>query len=239
MRKKIILSLAAVFYLGAFSSAFASPITFFGQDNTYKGITNSDIAENNFLSTLGVGNYATEDFEGFALGSTGITISFGGFGNATLSGDGSIKNIDDPLIGRWATSPTQYWDTSTVFTINFSLPTFAFGFHATDLGDGAIPGQLVLTYNYVDGSGSNVINVDNPPAVSGNGLYFGFYENDLSKGFNSISFVGATNLDYFGFDDMTVGLYHDPAPIPEPATMLLLGAGLASLAGIRYRRKKQ
>ncbi|MFV0435879.1 MAG: PEP-CTERM sorting domain-containing protein [Desulfopila sp.] len=45
------------------------------------------------------------------------------------------------------------------------------------------------------------------------------------------------SLNRWGLDITTAGTKNDP--VPEPATMLLLGSGLAGLAGSRLRRKKR
>lgn len=49
-------------------------------------------------------------------------------------------------------------------------------------------------------------------------------------------------VDYLGSDNHTIGIINqvsfDSQPVPEPATMLLFGAGLVGLVGARLRRKK-
>lgn len=238
MKKNLFIGLTMLTTVSVASSVCASPVTFFGQDTDVYQIphvrTNSDAAQADFLAAL-TGGYITEDFEGFALNSGApLALDFFGFGTSTLLGGGKISDNDTELIGRWATSGTKYWDTPNVFTITFSQPVYAFGFYATDIGDGR-DGRLVI--NYTTSSGVEVLHVNNAfPTSNGGVLYFGFYENDPLKAFTSISFTGASSLDYFGFDDMTVGKPGDP--VPEPATMLLLGAGIVGLAGLRSRRKK-
>lgn len=80
--------------------------------------------------------------------------------------------------------------------------------------DGTVGGMMLLAGN-------------NPYA----GGYFGFSGdlNPVTSHWNTISFYDAM----FRAEFSAV-----PEPVPEPATMLLLGPGLASLAGIRIRSKK-
>ena len=60
--------------------------------------------------------------------------------------------------------------------------------------------------------------------------------NSIRFAWSSISSVGgATYGNFLDAADFGVGV----GQVPEPATMLLFGAGLAGLAGVRMRRKKQ
>lgn len=230
MKKTLLMVVALFFVVTCFAQA--APITFFGED--LNGINfNSQIAHDNFMAVLsGVG---TEDFEGFTSGTVNPTLDFGVAGTATLGGDGYVASGANS-VGRFPVSGNQYWETGGTFSIAFSTAISAFGFYATDIGD--FNGQVVL--EYANGTFSDSINIGNTlNSPNGSLLYFGFYEDAIANAFTSINFTN-TNVgtDYFGFDDMTIGTYEQVIidPVPEPSTILLLGAGLLGLVG--YNRKR-
>jgi hypothetical protein len=239
MKKRLLLVLVTVLFLcGTVSLSLATPVTFFGEDVTsgsYTGTrTNSDAAHDDFMANLtGVG---TENFEAYFLGTSApLTLNFTGAGTATLTGTGSVA--DSTSAGRWATSGRKYWAARTGdFAINFSNPISAFGFYGTDIGD--FGGSLKIEYTNGSTSTLDVGNtVSQNGGTSGSVLYFGFYENDPSKAFSSISFLNNSTGDYFGFDDMTIGTYEQVTPtVPEPSTLLLMGLGFLGLLG--YGRKR-
>jgi len=83
-------------------SALAAPVTFFGEDlngpprndpNALAAWPNADAARNAFLANLtGVG---TENFEGHAVTTPPITLTFPGAGTATLTGGAGIASGND------------------------------------------------------------------------------------------------------------------------------------------------
>lgn len=238
MKKFLTLLYAVAFVMGLAGNASAIPVTFFGED-LGGGRTNADLAHDNFMSNLtGVG---TEDFESFTFGTHApLTLDFGSAGTATLTGSGYIRT--SPSAGRWATSGTHYWSAQTGdFVISFSDPISAFGFYGTDIGD--FGGSLQITY--ANGT-THTLDVGNTVgshgSTNGSVLYFGFYEDDPNMAFTSVAFINNSNVDIFGFDDMTIGTYQQITPnnpVPEPATILMMGVGLLGIVGYSLKSSKK
>jgi hypothetical protein len=235
-------------------SAIAASTQFFGEDLGLGESTplstwpNAAAAEADFLSHLtGVG---TEDFESFAAGTVGpLAVDFTGSGvTATItdSGDGEIVHVptgSTNSYGRYAISPTKFWEATQDFTIEFSQPIAAFGFYGVDIGD--FQGQVVL--EFING-GSQTYTINNTVgAPGGSVLYYGIIEDDPAKLFDKVVFSNTNptgiGADVFAFDDFTIGTTEQVVPpVPEAPAFILFGIGLIGLVGywkFRSSRSKQ
>lgn len=236
--------------LASVGSSHAALTIFTGENQTPGEVVSGNplTARNSFLSQLtGVG---TETFEGLSVGAEGpLSLSFPGSASttigATLTGDGVVFPTPSTA-GRFNTtgataSPTagQWWSVEGSFSLTFDRAISAFGFYGTDVGD--FNGRLLITLTDTDDLTTELEVEHTINGADGSLLFWGFV--DTTKAYKRIDFGNtAEGVDFFGFDDMTVGDSRqiNPPTVPEPTGLALLGAGLvaATLARRRGRQAK-
>ena len=212
-------------------------------------------AEAAFLA--GLTSYVTESFEAFILpggargpGSEGglvrasFTTSIGTFSQqappprlaaelcSPTCGDGLavLSRRTSPFDGRFAIGPGRQWldsNDASLLRVTFAEPYIAVGFFLTDPNDF---GHLTID---VFGGGAASLALA-PGFPSGFSTYVWVTE---PAGIRTIDFtVAGSRNDGFGIDRLSVAAAATPEPVPEPGTLLLLGAGLLVL-GRRTRRR--
>lgn len=138
-----------------------------------------------------------------------------------------------------------------------AVQSLSFTHDITDDGFDLWPEDVVLSYDlvidvYDDGDGQlEWALFDLPGSISDERVEVDYFNVDLGMSWrgwlqlNEYGTLGVT-IDrlrgdfYFGSSTLTAyGCESNPAPVPEPATMLLLGTGIAGMAAVRRRKKSQ
>jgi hypothetical protein len=105
------------------------------------------------------------------------------------------------------------------------------------------PGETKGFYAYADGSDTpfySYVFSDSQSFASDTGVYINFIDLGIAP-VSSLKFANSPANGYITLDNLRIENENDrdSAPVPEPATMLLLGSGLVGLAGIGRKKIKK
>ena len=190
------------------------------------------INEATFLSAAGTLGF--ESFEGLAASNTvapGFSRSLPAF---TITGtpNAGVFDLTDYL-GTHATDGTKYIEveggSQQTITFLFGAPITEFGVTITDYGDFATSTMKFVTNSGGSGNAALAFLPD------GTNQFFGFI--DAANPFTSLTLTTAVGQfgDPFSVDRVRYSAGNASTPVPEPASLLLLGAGLAAAVRRRIR----
>ena len=198
--------------------------------------------EADFIAALGA--HDLETFESRTLGNYGTSATFGPLSFASVLGPNSFNPVasseiiinDAPVLGSRNSTPggeryleawsgkSSFHDTMVMSRTDGSMQAWGATFTDFDLGSAEFR---------VDGILVGLLGPFSVAANNGNLMFVGFIAPD-GTAFNEVSLTIGDRR--YGIDDVRSFVAKDDLEVVEPATLLLLGTGLAA---VRYRRRRK
>lgn len=229
LKKLYLIFLTIILIIGISSSASALLYTFEGSDAGGTGSATMDVSVSGNTLTAIIDNTSPTDLDGAIVGTGGNSPGITGFG----------INLDPDTLSLVSWTLTAYDTTSSLITIGSDTGSWDWMMDTSH--EGVIMDYLPHTVGGIDGA------LYNPLALldSNNTLPGGVNDTYFTTATLEIIFDGApillSDFENYYVRMQNVGLDGEGSlklnPVPEPATMLLLGSGLLGLAGYGRRKK--